>query len=86
MDKNTPSYYRFNIKGMDIDVNDINIALSNKMPENKENIDSYEYKIISEIIQYITRSAFKGQYESDIKKINHLSKVLLEYRSEKTSR
>lgn len=61
-------HYQFNIKGMDCDVNDILQAIDNKMKEENINCSRIEFNYLSNAVEYLLRSFFKGQQKSDLKK------------------
>lgn len=71
------NHYQFKIKDIEIDVNDILRSLQNKMKENNVEISYMEFNYLSNAIEYILRSYFKGQLESDLKKaISNLQFIL----------
>ena len=62
------NHYNFKIKDMEIDVNDILRALQNKIKENKVEISYMEFNYLSNAIEYILRSYFKGNRDNDLLK------------------
>ena len=71
------NYYTFLIGNMPFDVNDILQGIDNKMQ--MENIDCsrIEFNYLSNAIEYLLRSFFKGQLEDDLKKAQSEIKFLL---------
>ena len=62
------NHYNFKIKDIEIDVNDILRALQNKMKENNVEISYMEFNYLSNAIEYILRSYFKGNRDNDLLK------------------
>lgn len=65
---NLNNHYQFNIKGVDCDVNNILQAVDNKLKENDIECSRMEFNYFSNAVEYLLRSNFKGQKESDLKK------------------
>ena len=79
-----PSHYQFKIKGVDCDVNDILQAVDNKLKENNIDCSRIEFNYFSNAIEYLLRSNFKGQKESDLRKA--ISEILLILDNEKNDK
>ena len=77
--KNTPEYYKLNIKGVEFDVNDILKALSNKIGDKCSHL---QFNFLSNCLEYTIRSFFKGNTLLDLKKAKSEIEFLINSLSE----
>ena len=77
------THYNFQIKNIPCDVNNILQGIDEKMQ--RENIDCsrIEFNYLSNAIEYLFRSFFKGQLEDDLKKAMSEIQFVLNYQQNK---
>lgn len=72
-----PDYYKLKIGDNIIEINDISNALEKKIKENNNNYSYLKFKFLTQALEYILRSPFKGQENTDLEKaIDNLSKII----------
>lgn len=62
------NHYKFIVKEVEIDVNDILEAIDKKMKENEIEWNRINFNYLSNAIEYLLRAPFKGQVYNDLKK------------------
>ena len=62
------NHYNFLIKNTPCDVNDILQGIDDKMKRENIECSRIEFNYLSNAIEYLLRSFFKGQLEEDLKK------------------
>ena len=82
INNNMNNHYQLRIRNIDFDVNDILQALDKKMKDNNINCSRIEFNYLSNAIEYLLRSYFKGQKESDLKKAISEIKFILNKENE----
>lgn len=66
--KNTPEYYKLNIKGVEFDVNDLLEAIDNKLKDNDIKCTKLEFNYFFQALKYLLRCYFKENKILDLKK------------------
>ena len=66
--KNTPEYYKLNIKGVEFDVNDLLEAIDNKLKDNDVKCSKLEFNYFFQALKYLLRCYFKENKILDLKK------------------
>ena len=66
--KNTPEYYKLNIKGVEFDVNDLLEAIDNKLKDNDVKCTKLEFNYFFQALKYLLRCYFKENKILDLKK------------------